>query len=146
VPDACEPLRVRRFGFELLDNHVKNPGQSAFRQLTPPIDDPTLQRALCGFLRGWKVELRYDRHGYGATSQWLVKTFEFSSFELAMRFMQEGAEACRNLNHHPTWENTYKPVVVRTTTWNAAHRITHYDIDLARRFDRIAANVMVKAD
>jgi pterin-4a-carbinolamine dehydratase len=56
--------------------------------------------------------------------------------------MQDGAEACRSLNHHPTWENTYKQVVVRTTTWNAAHRITQFDIELARRFDRIAAAVM----
>src|SRR5262249_47720059 len=68
IETVCQTL-ASRFGFELLDEQVKNPSQSAFRQLTPPIDDQTLQRALCEFLRGWRVELRYDRHGYGAMSQ-----------------------------------------------------------------------------
>jgi len=127
-----------RFDFKLKDEGNKNPAPDSFRkQLTKPIDTRTLEQALSQFLAGWQVINCYDREESGL-SQWLVKSYTFPSFQLAMKFMQDGSVVCESLNHHPTWENCYKEVSVKLTTWNAGYKITQFDIELARRLDRIA--------
>jgi pterin-4a-carbinolamine dehydratase len=140
IDRICKTL-ADRFDFELLKTAALNPGKSAFRRLTPPLDETTLARALKEFLAGWQVEPRFDRTEYGAMTQWLVKTYNFPSFKSAIQFMQDGASACDSLDHHPTWENCYKQVVVNLTTWNAGHRITQFDVELARRLDKIALGI-----
>lgn len=141
IDKICQVL-ASRFGFELEDYKPRNPGKSHFRSLTSPLDQQTLDKTLREFLRDWKVELKYEPNEYAAMSQWLVRTFNFPSFGTAMRFLQAGAAECEQLDHHPNWENCFKQVVVRMTTWNAGHRITQYDVDLAHRLDRIAAKLL----
>jgi pterin-4a-carbinolamine dehydratase len=135
-------ILTERFGFEAIPTSTPNPGRSAFRGLAPPLDQSILDAALSKFLCGWRLESRYDRIGLGATTQWLVKTYKFPSFGAAMAFMKEGAAACESLNHHPTWEYCFKEVKVNLSTWNAGHRITQYDVDLAMRFDKLASTII----
>jgi pterin-4a-carbinolamine dehydratase len=138
--DSLARILAEKFSFKLSDSNVRNPGPNAFMKLTvKSVGGDVLEEALSQYLRSWRVENRYDRTGYGATSQWLVKEFSFPTFEDAIRFMRKGADECEKMNHHPTWENCFKDVVVRLSTWNAGHRVTHLDLKLARCLDRVAS-------
>lgn len=50
------------------------------------------------------------------TREGLTRTFKFPSFVAAMDFMERVAGECENMNHHPTWTNTYNRVTVVWTT------------------------------
>ena len=56
--------------------------------------------------------LRYDDFegwyldNYGNSDvRYLVKTFKFTSFDQAARFMAIVSDHCRILDHHPEWRN-----------------------------------------
>jgi 4a-hydroxytetrahydrobiopterin dehydratase len=70
-------------------------------------------------------------------NQILSKTFTFASFEDAMRFMQLATPVISEVDHHPTWSNTYNRVEVQLTTHDAGNKITQKDRDLARYLDEI---------
>ena len=42
------------------------------------------------------------------------------------------------LNHHPTWENTYRTVTLHLTTHDKGNQVTRKDIDLAKRIEAVA--------
>lgn len=69
----------------------------------------------------------------------LSKTFTFPSFEDAMRFMQQAALFISELDHHPTWTNTYNRVEVQLTTHDVGNKITQKDRDLAKSLDALYA-------
>lgn len=66
----------------------------------------------------------------------LHRTFWFRSFRDVLAFMAEVGEFADNANHHPRWENIFKTLRVYLTTWDIGHRISPYDLQLARYFDR----------
>ena len=51
--------------------------------------------------------------------------------------VRAGFEA-EELNHHPEWMNVYKMVAVRLNTHDAGGKVTAKDVELARRFDKVA--------
>ena len=67
----------------------------------------------------------------------LIKTFEFSSFEEAMQFMQNATPFISETDHHPTWTNTYNRVVVKLTTHDVGNKITEKDRKLAAYLDKL---------
>jgi 4a-hydroxytetrahydrobiopterin dehydratase len=67
----------------------------------------------------------------------LIKTFEFSSFEDAMQFMQNATPFISETDHHPTWSNTYNRVEVKLTTHDAGNKITEKDRKLAAYLDKL---------
>jgi 4a-hydroxytetrahydrobiopterin dehydratase len=67
----------------------------------------------------------------------LIKTFEFSSFEEAMQFMQNATPFISETDHHPTWSNTYNRVEVKLTTHDAGNKITEKDRKLAAYLDKL---------
>jgi 4a-hydroxytetrahydrobiopterin dehydratase len=67
----------------------------------------------------------------------LIKTFEFSSFEEAMQFMQNAVPFISETDHHPTWTNTYNRVEVKLTTHDAGNKITEKDRKLAAYLDKL---------
>jgi 4a-hydroxytetrahydrobiopterin dehydratase len=67
----------------------------------------------------------------------LIKTFEFSSFEEAMQFMQNTVPFISESDHHPTWTNTYNRVEVKLTTHDAGNKITEKDRKLATYLDKL---------
>lgn len=78
-------------------------------------------------LKGW----RHERDA-------LVKSFEFGSFREAISFMVRAGFEAESLNHHPEWTNVYNRVAVRLNTHDAGGKVTPRDVELARRFDKIA--------
>lgn len=71
------------------------------------------------------------------TNQSLEKTYEFSTFEEAMQFMQDATPFITQTDHHPTWSNTYNRVHVMITTHDAGNQVTEKDFILANFLDEI---------
>ena len=70
-------------------------------------------------------------------NQVLIKTFTFASFEEAMQFMQNAAPFISEMDHHPTWSNTYNRVEVKLTTHDAGNKVTEKDYNLSRILDKV---------
>ena len=51
--------------------------------------------------------LNKPMNSWKTTNQSLEKTFEFTTFEEAMQFMQDATPFISQTDHHPTWSNTY---------------------------------------
>lgn len=60
----------------------------------------------------------------------LLNNFEFKSFESAIEFINLVAIKCDELDHHPTWENTYNKIRVELNTHDI-NGISSLDFELA---------------
>ncbi len=67
----------------------------------------------------------------------LIKSFQFTSFETAMRFMQEAVPFISETDHHPTWSNTYNQVHISLCTHDAGNAVTEKDWALAQYLDTL---------
>ena len=76
-------------------------------------------------------------NSWKTTNQSLEKTFEFSTFEEAMQFMQDAIPFISKTDHHPTWSNTYNRVEVKLTTHDAGNKVTEKDRKLATYLDNL---------
>jgi len=66
----------------------------------------------------------------------LTRVYKFKTFGDAIHFMATTARYIRVTGHHPLWENQYKDLRVRLTTWDVGSRITWKDVRLAEYLDR----------
>jgi 4a-hydroxytetrahydrobiopterin dehydratase len=73
-------------------------------------------------------------------SSQLEKTFTFANFESAMLFMQQAAVKIAELDHHPTWSNTYNRIHVLLSTHDAGNKVTDKDWTLAHVLDSLYLN------
>jgi len=72
----------------------------------------------------------------------LYKKYVFADFNVAMEFMNEVAEVCNQMNHHPKWTNIYKEVECWLRTHDAGDVVTDKDHELAQAMDRIASRLL----
>lgn len=70
----------------------------------------------------------------------LYRLFEFEDFEQAFGFMAKVAAEAEQMNHHPTWTNTYNKVEIWLSTHSAGDKITDKDRELAKAIDAIYEN------
>lgn len=75
----------------------------------------------------------------------LYRSFVFSSFEDAMAFMTKAVPLITQLDHHPRWENSWRTVSVWLTTWDAGHRPSSLDIQLAQQLELLSSECAVRA-
>lgn len=68
----------------------------------------------------------------------LRKSFQFSDFSEAFAFMTRVAMLAEQLNHHPTWTNTWNRVDIELSTHEAGNKVTQKDRDMARAIDKLA--------
>ena len=68
----------------------------------------------------------------------LAKTFTFEDFRDALAFMVRAGFEAEAMNHHPEWMNVYNTVAVRLNTHDADGKVTALDVELARRFEKVA--------
>ncbi len=90
-----------------------------------PLEPAEIEAALA-HLQGWSG----DQHG-------LKKTIKFRSFRAAMQFMQACVEGIDQRDHHPVWCNKYDSLDIHLDTFDAGHRVTAKDIDLAQFLDSV---------
>ncbi len=84
-----------------------------------PLDSAAVTEALRG-LSGWTG----DEHG-------LKRTITFRDFRAAIAYMDACVEGIEERDHHPVWSNTYKSLDIHLDTFDAGHRVTKKDVDLA---------------
>jgi len=77
--------------------------------------------------------------GWERSGDAFVKTFEFDSFDDAMAFMASAVAPINELNHHPTWTNTYSTVKVELSSHDAG-TVTDRDVRLAIILDQLAGD------
>ena len=68
----------------------------------------------------------------------LKKTFTFSDFNEAFGFMARVALVAEQMNHHPTWTNTWNKVSFELNTHDAGDKVTDLDHKLAAAIDNLA--------
>jgi 4a-hydroxytetrahydrobiopterin dehydratase len=68
----------------------------------------------------------------------LRKTYVFSDFAAAWRFVDQVAEAAQALDHHPEIVWRYNQVTVVTTTHRVG-AVTDLDLELARRLEALSS-------
>ncbi len=90
-----------------------------------PLEAAEVEAALSK-LQGWSG----DEHG-------LKKTIKFRDFPTAVRFMQACVGGIEQRDHHPVWCNTYNSLDIHLDTFDAGHRVTAKDVDLAQFIDSI---------
>lgn len=74
------------------------------------------------------------------TENCLERTYTFANFESAMLFMQQAAIKISELDHHPTWTNTYNRIHVLLQTHDAGNQVTKKDLALAKELDELFQN------
>lgn len=82
--------------------------------------------------------LRRSLPGWRRDGNELVKEFRFDGFAAAMAFVTRLIPVADELDHHPTWTNTYNRVEIKLTTHDAGG-ITDLDLEFARRAEQAAA-------
>ena len=66
----------------------------------------------------------------------LHRDFKFRRFSDVVPFMSTVADFADKANHHPRWENVYKTLSVRLTTWDIQHQVSSLDLMLASFIDK----------
>ncbi len=75
--------------------------------------------------------------GWERKGESIEKTFEFADFDAAIQFMTQAVAPINELNHHPTWTNTYDKVSVELSSHDVG-AVTDRDIRLAAILDQLA--------
>lgn len=65
------------------------------------------------------------------------KSFLFSDFSEAFGFMTRVALLAQQLDHHPTWTNTWNKVEFWLSTHSAGDVVTDKDRELAAKIDQL---------
>ena len=66
----------------------------------------------------------------------IKRDFLFKDFKYAFKFMSDVAVVAEEINHHPTWTNTYNRLEIILTTHDTGG-ISKLDFELAKRIDVI---------
>ncbi len=82
--------------------------------------------------------------GWESRDSRLRRNYQFEDFIQAWAFMSGCALEAQALNHHPDWSNVYNRVSVALWTHDRGG-ITGCDVELARRFERLAGKTAVPA-
>jgi 4a-hydroxytetrahydrobiopterin dehydratase len=84
-------------------------------------------------------DIRKDDKGVpGDVMRQLHRVYEFTSYEMAWRFMVRVDElGIRPYNHHPRWQNAFNRVEVWLCTNNIGHKPSKKDIRLAKIFESV---------
>ena len=101
-------------------------------ELTPQELQNGLER-----LPAWKV-IASENNPVGTAQRFeLCRTFEFASFEDAIRFMSDAVPKITDMQHHPRWENLWRSVSVFLSTWDIGHKPSQLDLELAAYLEEL---------
>jgi pterin-4a-carbinolamine dehydratase len=99
------------------------------------LPDPLTEQDLREFLEKhaqWALVDTRDENASEGVRRELYRVYEFPSYQLAFRFMNEVSErAIVRQSHHPRWQNTWNRVEIWLTTFNLGYRPSTKDLRLA---------------
>jgi len=121
-----------RYGFVA---NQSNPSLPKPRVNISPLDSNELEDKLSE-LPDWEAIESFMPNQHPKPRQELRRSYEFSSFDAAISFMNSAVSVVDKINHHPRWENQWKTVTVYSSTWDIGHRISDLDTDFAAELDK----------
>lgn len=74
--------------------------------------------------------------GWSVCGNAICKRFTFTDFKTTFLFMSGIAELAENLNHHPTWTNTYNNLHITLSTHDVGG-LTALDFELAEKINTL---------
>ena len=77
-------------------------------------------------------------NGWSATPNHITRSIEFADFLTAVRFIDELAPRCEQLDHHPDLDLRWRRVDISLST-HSAGGVTAKDFQLAAEIDDVAA-------
>ena len=119
--------KATRYRFPKPDPHIAK---------TIPYPWEDLETDIPKYLGHWRIEFSDDPDKLHYKRVELTRDFEFRSFGRAIEFMNAVAKHATETDHHPRWMNVWKTVTVWLSTWDAGHRVTVLDVNLARFLER----------
>jgi pterin-4a-carbinolamine dehydratase len=125
--DVLVDYLAERLGFKRIKTELDFPTPV---DRSPELTENEIAEALAR-LPGWEIEQRDSLRGREGLAVELVTTLKFDRFEDAIHFMASAARYISRTDHHPFWENQYKDVRIRISTWDIGLRISPKDIKLA---------------
>ena len=128
-------LRLVELGLNRLTNEsVRYPKPKVtLKELT----DSELEAALKGLSSEWTVSVTHIPGFEPNKRTELCHSFEFASFEDAIAFMGAAARRISEMDHHPRWENIWRTVLVRLSTWDIGHKPSVLDLELAGYLEQL---------
>ena len=81
-----------------------------------------------------------DLPGWQVVDGKLSKSYKFISFAGAIGWMVSVAIYADKIDHHPEWSNVYNRVQVNLVTHDLGNAISTWDLDLARKMEKLAGN------
>jgi pterin-4a-carbinolamine dehydratase len=122
-----------RYGL-VRDPEPAQPTADPVKARTPQLTDNELDAVLAD-LTAWDVWTESLLFEYPKDRLELRRTLVFENFTEAMQFMSSLIDVFNKAKHHPRWENAWNVVRIRLTTWDVGNKITHFDVDMARRVE-----------
>jgi pterin-4a-carbinolamine dehydratase len=125
---------LERHGFGPLRPNTRYPRPAAhIRPCTDQQIESVLQQ-----LNGWRAVASPVPNQEHIIRNELHKSFEFGSFEKAMKFMMNVSVEVARVQHHPRWENIWRTVDVWLSTWDVQFQISDLDVQVARLMEEEA--------
>lgn len=81
----------------------------------------------------------HELPGWSFSNDRLERSLKFSSFGSAIRFMAACVPVIDQLDHHPTWSNTYSSVSIALTSHDVGNKVTAVDVALAKAIEDVLA-------
>jgi len=123
---------IQQYGFTDIQRGPILPEPGVKKRDEPPLSEQALAQELEA-LNGWEpVQSTYPPR------REIRKVFHFKSFKVAIGFMMKAVAIIEEKPvHHPRWENQYKAVTAYFSTWDAGSKVTRYDIDAAKKLNKL---------
>jgi pterin-4a-carbinolamine dehydratase len=125
--ESCSLLR------DALSKYVPIAGSGYPKQMKfERASSEAIDRALATDLQSWRCVQATAWGETNRSANYLVRDFEFASFTEAVRFMIAVAPQFEVAYHHPLWENAWRRLTVRLSTWDLNWEISQLDLAQAR--------------
>lgn len=134
--DGLIDLLEKRFQFATKKDRRNFPTPDTLKAKTPPYSWDDLKSDLRISLPKWTFEFSDDPEQIFYKRVNLRRDFEFRTYAKAIEFANVIAQHAADEEHHPDFLVGWKTVSVWTSTWDAGHRITPYDIAFAKYLER----------
>lgn len=134
--DRLIQLLEKKFEFRRKQGTYKYPIPNTAKARAPQYSFEDLQKELQVNLGRWTLDFSNDPERKYYKFVDLRRDFEFDGYENAIEFVKLIAKHSVEEDHHPQFLVVWSTVSVWTSTWDAGHRITGYDVAFARFLER----------
>ncbi len=126
---------LKENGLKALEEAIPYPKPLIGKLFPVPLTSGQIKQILPEILNWHLVEyLTKEEHPQAGLA--IEKNFRFKTFEKSIEFMSIMAKHISVIDHHPEWENQWKTLRIRLSTWDIGFKVSNLDIELAKYIDK----------